>query len=60
LATKAEGAFGYRGEIEAFALACLGEGKPKSTLWDGAKDLRISEAVWESANLNKPVRLNLK
>jgi len=60
LATKAEGAFGYRGEIEAFALACLGEGKPKSTLWDGAKDLKISEAVWESANLNKPVRLNLK
>jgi len=58
LATRAEGAFGYRGEIEAFARACLGEDKPRSTLWDGAKDLQVSEAVWESANLNKPVRIN--
>ena len=57
MATKAEGAFGYRGEIEAFAKACLGEDKPRSTLWDGAEDLRISEAVWESANLNKPVKI---
>lgn len=57
LATKAEGAFGYRGEIEAFAKACLGEGQPASTLWDGAKDLQVAEAVWESANAKKPVRL---
>jgi predicted dehydrogenase len=56
MATKAEGAFGYRDEIESFARACLGEDKPKSTLWDGAKDLQISEAVWESANLGKAVR----
>ncbi len=58
MATKAEGSFGYRGEIEAFALACLGEGSPKSNLWDGARDLRISEAVWESANMNKTVKIN--
>jgi len=57
LATKAEGAFGYRDEIEAFARACLGEDKPKSTLWDGAKDLRISDAVWESANTGKAVEI---
>lgn len=48
MATKAEGAFGYLGEVEAFAKACLGEGKPASTLWDGAEDLKIAEAVWES------------
>ncbi len=58
MATKAEGSFGYRGEIESFARACLGEDKPRSTLWDGAKDLQISEAVWESASLNKPVKIN--
>ncbi len=57
LATKAEGTFGYRGEIEAFAKACLGDGKPASTLWDGAKDLQVAEAVWESANTGKPVTL---
>lgn len=57
LATKAEGTFGYRDEIAAFAKACLGEGKPASTLWDGARDLRVAEAVWESANSKKPVKL---
>jgi len=57
LATKAEGAFGYQGEIEAFAKACLGEGEPASTLWDGAKDLQVAEAVWESANSNKLVQI---
>jgi len=55
MATKAEGAFGYRGEIEAFARACLGEEKPESTLWDGARDLQVSEAVWESATHGRPV-----
>lgn len=57
MATKAEGAFGYRGEIEAFVKACLGEGEPESTLWDGAKDLQVAEAVWESANSGKAVQL---
>jgi predicted dehydrogenase len=59
LATKAEGAFGYQGEIEAFAKACLGEGEPASTLWDGAKDLQVAEAVWESANSNKAVQITV-
>ncbi len=57
MATKAEGAFGYQAEVEAFVRACLGEGKPASDLWDGAKDLQIAEAVWESANTGKPVSL---
>ncbi|MCS7186742.1 MAG: Gfo/Idh/MocA family oxidoreductase [Armatimonadota bacterium] len=57
LATKAEGAFGYRGEVEEFAKACLGEGRPASSLWDGAKDLQVAEAVWESANTRKPFAL---
>jgi predicted dehydrogenase len=55
MATKAEGAFGYRGEIEAFARACLGEEKPESTLWDGARDLQVSEAVWGSATQGRPM-----
>jgi predicted dehydrogenase len=55
MATKTEGAFGYRGEIEAFARACLGEEKLESTLWDGARDLQVSEAVWESATHGRPV-----
>ncbi len=58
LATKAEGAFGYKGEIEAFAKACLGEGKPASNLWDGAKDLQVAEAVWESASTKKLVQVH--
>jgi predicted dehydrogenase len=59
LATKAEGAFGYQGEIEAFAKACLGEDEPASTLWDGAKDLQVAEAIWESANSNKAVQITV-
>jgi len=57
MATKAEGAFGYRDEIESFARACLGEDKPQSTLWDGAKDLQVSEGVWESVSSDKVVRM---
>ncbi len=57
LATKMEGAFGYRGELEAFARSCLEQERPKADLWDGAKDLRVSEAVWQSANTNNVVEL---
>ncbi len=58
IATKAEGTFGYKGEIEAFAKACLGDGKPASSLLDGAKDLKVAEAIWESANSGKLVQLS--
>ena len=57
LATKAEGAFGYRGELEGFVRSCLREEHPRSDLWDGAKDLQISEAVWKSANTGKVVQI---
>jgi len=55
MATKAEGAFGYRGELEGFALSCLGEDRPRANLWDGARDLQVSEAVWQSANSGEVV-----
>jgi predicted dehydrogenase len=58
LATKAEGAFGYRGELEAFARSCIGEERPKSNLWDGAKDLLVSESVWESASTGRIVKVS--
>ena len=57
MATKAEGAFGYRGELECFARSCLGEGHPRADLWDGARDLQISEAVWHSANAHEVVEI---
>jgi len=58
LATKAEGAFGYRGELEGFARSCLGEERPRADLWDGARDLLVSESVWESANTGKVIKIN--
>jgi len=57
MATKAEGAFGYKGELENFARSCLGLDKPKADLFDGAKDLEIAEAVWESATTGRPVKV---
>jgi len=43
---------GYRGELTYFA-QCLREGRPPeqgADLWDGAKSLELTEAVYESAN----------
>jgi len=57
LSTKAEGAFGYRGEIQNFARAVLGLEKCASDLWDGAKDLQIGEAIWASAQSGKPEKV---
>lgn len=57
LANKSVGAFGYKGELQNFARSCLGLDKPKATLWDGAKDLQISEAVWKSAQTGKVVKI---
>ncbi len=57
MSTKSEGAFGYRGEIENFALSLLGKEKPRADLFDGAKDLQIAEAVWKSAQEAKVVKV---
>lgn len=57
LGTKTEGCFGYKGELQNFAKSCLGLDKPKSDLFDGAKDLQFAEAVWESATTGKAVKI---
>ena len=57
LISKAEGAFGYRGELQNFARAILRKEKIRADLFDGAKDLQISEAVWESSRIKKAVRI---
>jgi len=54
---RAEGAFGYTGELQNFARAILGTEKITSTLWDGMKDLQVAEAVWKSANSDKPEKV---
>ena len=59
MATKSEGAFGYRGELEGFARSCLGEERPRANLWDGASDLQVSEAVWQSATSGRAVGLDV-
>lgn len=40
---------GYRGEVEHFALRCLGQRSGGPDLWDSAAALAIGEAVFESA-----------
>jgi len=57
LASKAEGLVGYKGELQNFARAIMGKEKLTADLFDGAKDLQISEAVWKSAKEKKPVKL---
>jgi predicted dehydrogenase len=48
---------GYVGELEHFA-KCLLSGTPAAaTLYDGVESLRLSEAVWESAQTGKPVEV---
>lgn len=49
LAVHAGGCFGYKGELRNFARSCIGLETPRSTLWDGARDLQVAEAVWQSA-----------
>ncbi len=48
---------GYRGELEHFAKCLLRLEKPRPDLWDGAKALQIAEAVWESSQSKKVVRI---
>ena len=50
-------AFGYRNELQNFARVLLKQEKLKADLFDGAKDLQIIEAVWESSQTKKPVKI---
>lgn len=56
LRVHAVGCFGYAGELQNFARSCLGLETPRSTLWDGARDLQVAEAVWRSAQTGEVVR----
>ena len=40
--------FGYYGEVEHFALRCIGEREGGPDLWDSYESLRIGEAVYQS------------
>ena len=51
------GILGYLGEIKNFIMAIQGKEKPLSSLEDGMKDLKIAEAIWESANKKKIVKI---
>ena len=55
LRVHAVGCFGYMGELQNFARCCLGLETPRSTLWDGAKDLQLAETVWLSAQTGQVV-----
>jgi len=57
LGSKSGETFGYNGELENFVRSCLGQDKPRSDLFDGAKDLQFAEAVWDSALSNKPIKI---
>ncbi len=41
--------FGYLGEVENFALRCIGERDSGPDLWDSYEALRIAEAIYESS-----------
>jgi len=49
--------FGYRGEVEHFALRCLGEREGGPDLWDSYEALRLGEAVYESTETGRPVAI---
>jgi myo-inositol 2-dehydrogenase/D-chiro-inositol 1-dehydrogenase len=49
---------GYWGELSHFARACLGLETPSPTLEDGARNIRLIEAMLESAKTEKEVKLS--
>lgn len=57
LASKAEGMVGYKGELQNFARTILGEEKISADLFDGAKALQIAEAIWQSSQNKKVVKI---
>lgn len=58
LVSKAEGMAGYKGELQNFARVMMGKEKISADLFDGAKALQIAEAIWESSQTKKPVKIN--
>jgi len=60
LASKAEGLVGYKGELQNFARKILGEEELRANLFDGAKALEIGEAIWESSQNKRPVKIRRK
>jgi predicted dehydrogenase len=42
--------FGYLGEVENFALRCIGEREGGPDLWDSCEALRLAEAVYDSSH----------
>ncbi|MGC9320284.1 MAG: Gfo/Idh/MocA family protein [Armatimonadota bacterium] len=49
--------FGYLGEVEHFALRCIGERDGGPDLWDSYEALRIAEAVYEATESEETVEL---
>ncbi len=49
--------FGYLGEVENFALRCLGERDSGPDLWDSYEALRLGEAIYDSIETGAPVEL---
>jgi predicted dehydrogenase len=56
-ASTAGGITGYEGEMRNFARASIGLEKPVADLFDGAKALQIAEAIWESSQSRKAVKI---
>ena len=49
--------FGYLGEVEHFALRCLGQVEGGPDLWDSYESLRLGEAVYDSTESGRPVEI---
>ena len=56
--STAGGLVGYKGEMQNFARAALGLEKPSADLFDGAKALQIAEAIWESSQSKKAIKID--
>ncbi|MDD2710916.1 MAG: Gfo/Idh/MocA family oxidoreductase [Verrucomicrobiae bacterium] len=59
-ASTAGGIIGYKGEMRHFARSVLGLEKPSADLFDGAKAVQIAEAIWDSSQSGKVVKLGEK
>ncbi len=49
--------FGYLGEVEHFALRCIGQVEGGPDLWDSYESLRLGEAVYEATESGERVEL---
>ncbi len=48
---------GFRGELRHFVQCCAEKRPASPSLWDGYEALRIAEAVWQSAQTGREVKL---